>query len=73
MCEWCHHECCCQHGNPALRFWGLGGATHPRAWWGPEFRSEPPPSMRREYLEEQKAALTQRLRWLDAQLKTLEG
>lgn len=73
MCEWCHHECCCLHSNRTLRFWGLGGASFPRTWWGPELHSEPIPAARKEYLEEQRAALVQRLKWLDAQLRTLEA
>jgi len=77
MCEDCHQEYCCVHGRRTLRFWGLGGVSYPRcasgpgppAWLGTGPRPEPSPSVRRELLEEQRAVLAQRLKWLDAQLQ----
>lgn len=81
MCEECHREFCCVHGRRPLRFWGLGGASYPRCasgpWVHPGYESVPghwtgPAGMpSRELLEEQKAALSQRLKWLDAQLQEL--
>jgi len=72
MCEWCHHECHCLWGDRQLRFWGVGGAGHPRTWWGPAFGGSPPTTeAQKEYLQEQKAALLQRLKWLDSQLQAL--
>lgn len=83
MCEDCHQEYCCVHGRRVLRFWGLGGTSYPRCQattpgspgrlpgHGPGAGGADLP--RREWLEEQKAALAQRLRWLDAQLQHIEG
>jgi len=79
MCEDCHQEYCCVHGRGPLRFWGLGRVSYPRCKSGPWHAAALGPSLppsrtpfeRRELLEEQRAALTQRLKWLEVQLQGL--
>ncbi len=81
MCEDCHREYCCVHGRRTLRFWGLGGVSYPYcprapgalpgAAGGLEHCAPSSLAVRREYLEEQRAAMAQRIKWLNAELEQL--
>ncbi len=62
MCEYCHQEYCCLHGHHARHFRGP-------AWGG--FYEEPTPASRKEFLEEERAALERRLKAIESRLQEL--
>lgn len=64
MCECCHQECCCRHGHRGWR--RFPPPDYPVRWAAYE---EPALTSRREYLEEEKAALEHRLKALDERLR----